>query len=144
VPGSGEANFDSAEADVFESHTRRREREVRSVLDKIPASLITLETDFLGHIAPDKGGETHAEREARSFRELTRLERLKATGKADADEGAVGGLSDSEEEEGPQKAERQKKKMRGKGKAMKRFLSKKKKNVVDPALVSTGVQLVGI
>ncbi|BEI85264.1 hypothetical protein CcaverHIS002_0506650 [Cutaneotrichosporon cavernicola] len=136
VPGSGEANFDSNEADVFESHTRRREGEVRSVLDKIPSSLITLETDFLGHIVPDKGGETHAEREARSFRQLSRLERLKATGKADADEGQLGGLSGSEDEEGPQKEERQKKKMRGKGKAMKRFLSKKKKNIVDPTLIA--------
>ncbi|CAK9781522.1 WD40 repeat-like protein [Cutaneotrichosporon oleaginosum] len=137
VPGSGEANFDSNEADVFESHTRRREREVRSVLDKIPSSLITLETDFLGHIAPAKGGETHDEREARSFRQLSRLERLKVTGKAeDADEADAQGLSGSEEEEGPQKAERTKKKMRGKGKAMKRFLSKKKKNVVDPTLIA--------
>lgn len=139
VPGAGEANFDSAEADVYESHTRRREREVRSVLDKIPASLITLETDFLGHIAPDKGGETHAQREGRSFRQLGRMERLQATGQVEGeDDGVVGGLSGSEDEAGGEggKGERQKKKMRGKGKAMKRYLSKKKKNVIDPALVS--------
>jgi len=142
VPGSGEANFDSAEADVYESYSRRREREVRSVMDKIPAELITMDTDFLGHIAPEKGGTTHTQRESRSFRQLNRLERLEMEGKADS-EGIEGGLdgSDSEDdgtEEGRARREKRKKhKMRGKGTAMKRFLAKKKKNVIDPALVST-------
>lgn len=80
VPGSGEPNFDSAEADVYESYSRRRERDVRGVLEKIRPELITVDTDFLGKVAEDKGGETFAEREARSFRQLGRMERLRQGG----------------------------------------------------------------
>jgi hypothetical protein len=39
--------FDSNEADVYESHNRRREREVRGVLEKIRPELITMDTEFL-------------------------------------------------------------------------------------------------
>jgi U3 small nucleolar RNA-associated protein 7 len=35
VPGSGEPNFDSSEADPFENKNMRREREVRGLLDKV-------------------------------------------------------------------------------------------------------------
>lgn len=87
VPGSGEPNFDSAEADVYESHSRRRERDVRGVLEKIRPELITMDTEFLGKIAENagKGGagegrSTLAEREARSFRQMGRMERLEQSG----------------------------------------------------------------
>lgn len=136
VPGAGEANFDSGEADVFESYGRRREREVRSVLDKIPSTLITLDTDYLGHVALDKGGETHAEREARSFRQLNRAERLKATGQADDEEVQEEFAQEASEGEEEGEGGKKKRKQRGRNTAMKRFLSKKKKNVIDPALVA--------
>jgi U3 small nucleolar RNA-associated protein 7 len=35
VPGSGEPNFDSGEGDMYESAKRKREREVRNVLEKV-------------------------------------------------------------------------------------------------------------
>lgn len=142
VPGSGEANFDSAEADVYESYSRRREREVRSVLEKIRPELITLDTEFLGKVREDKP-QTFEEREARSYRQLNRMERLRAQGEeVDGEGGGVdgeGGEEDEEDGEGGEgggRKEKEKRKMRGKGGSMKRYLRKKKKNVIDPSLVS--------
>ena len=48
VPGSGEPNFDSAEADPFENSKARREREVKGLLDKIQPDAIALDPDFVG------------------------------------------------------------------------------------------------
>ncbi|WVF72347.1 hypothetical protein IAT40_007162 [Kwoniella sp. CBS 6097] len=138
VPGAGEPNFDSAEADVYETYSRRRERDVRGVLEKIRPELITLDTDFLGHVNEGRGGETFEEREARSFRQLGRLERLRATGKADEPDQA--GLEDDEDkEDGTPEVRKQKEKrrMKGKGGATSRYLRKKaKKNIVDDSLLA--------
>lgn len=138
VPGSGEPNFDSAEADVYESHSRRRERDVRSVMEKIRPELITMDTEFLGTIG-EKRIKTHEEREGRSYRQLSRVERLKLDGKVEDDQPYNGdeAVDDGEEEESAEvRKEKERYKMRGKSGSMKKYLRKKKKNVVDPALVS--------
>lgn len=138
VPGSGEPNFDSAEQDVYETKTRRREREVRGVMDKIRPELITLDTEFLGKVDTEQPKGTYAERESRSFRQMNRLERLQAEGKAE-DTGAAHARAEEEEDGDEVKEEvkvKEKYKARGKSGSMKKYLKKKKKNVIDPSLVS--------
>jgi U3 small nucleolar RNA-associated protein 7 len=73
------------------------------------------------------------------------MERLKLSGKADLEgeeDGDVGGAGDADEDEGEeggekrQKTVKDKNKMRGKNKSLKRHLRKKRKNIIDPATVS--------
>jgi len=45
VPGAGEPNFDSTEADPFENKKARREREVKGLLDKVRSSSDSLLND---------------------------------------------------------------------------------------------------
>lgn len=98
VPGSGEPRFDSSELDPFESRQSRREREVRSLLDKIRPETITLDPDMLGQLnvetdenyAPDMDkNKLPRSADGRPFARLTRMERLRLQGKADEGEDAV-------------------------------------------------------
>ncbi|KFB39615.1 hypothetical protein ZHAS_00007056 [Anopheles sinensis] len=50
VPGSGEPNFDTFEANPYQSKTQRREEEVHSLLDKVPAEFIALNPNQIDEV----------------------------------------------------------------------------------------------
>lgn len=150
IPGAGEANFDSLEADPFEGKRRRREREVNSLLDKIPFDMITLDTEMVGkldanvmkaeeRINPDKPGY-----KATPYAQKTRLDRLKADGEHQEDEEEDSG-DDEDEDEERRKAKKQarvekadaKNRARGRNSTLKKMLRKRRRNVVDPQTVSS-------
>ncbi|KAG2368986.1 BING4CT-domain-containing protein [Suillus spraguei] len=148
VPGVGEPNFDSTEADPFENKKARREREVKGLLDKIQPDMITLDPDFVGTIAPPTKlttavNDTHNI----PFARLPRLERLRVQGKADETELIDDDEEDAAEGDGdkndkPQsQSEKEKRKMRGKSKSLKRYLRKQRKNVIDPTAVAIRAKL---
>ncbi|GAA5907866.1 hypothetical protein JCM6882_004577 [Rhodosporidiobolus microsporus] len=161
VPGAGEPNFDSLEADPFESKRRRREREVHQLLDKIPADLITLDQDVVGkvdrkvlHAAEDENPYKPGFRET-PFAKKTRIDRLKAQGKAelaedadpDEDSASEGEDADEDAKRREERAQRridksdQKKRMRGKTSGLKKALRKRRREVIDPQTVALKARL---
>ncbi|KAI0635447.1 BING4CT-domain-containing protein [Trametes polyzona] len=147
VPGSGEPNFDSSEADPFENKKARREREVKSLLDKIQPDAITLDPSFIGSLAPPPKLSTAVDgAHDIPYARLPRYERLRVSGKADeTEEGDEGDADGAEGEAGSKhatsKAEKEKRKMRGKNKSLKRYLRKQRKNVVDPRALAVKKKL---
>ncbi|KAH7890320.1 BING4CT-domain-containing protein [Phlebopus sp. FC_14] len=170
VPGSGEPNFDSMEADPFEDKKTRREREVKGLLDKIQPDMIALDPDFVGSLAPPTKLTTAVnDKHDIPFARLPRLERLRVQGKADDTEldGAIDDGGNENEKEGVDdngktgsRNEREKRKMRGKNKSVKRYvnircfiknafdpvrfcryLRKQRKNVIDPTAVAIRAKL---
>jgi len=142
VPGVGEPNFDSTEADPFENKKARREREVKGLLDKIQPDMITLDPDFVGSLAaPTKLTTAKNDTHDIAFSRLPRLERLRVQGKADETE-----VVDDDDESNKlgkteSRAQKEKRKMRGKGKSLSRYLRKQRKNVVDPTAVAIRAKL---
>lgn len=72
------------------------------------------------------------------YARLPRIDRLKVSGKIDATEqhSYEEDQNLDEEENAKRNQEREKRKMRGKNKSLKRYLRKKRKNVIDPAAVN--------
>lgn len=138
VPGVGIANFDSREADPFESSKERREREVHALLEKIEGTMVGVGDGTIGTLATTTTTATGSEGKigaeeigkggvVDSFTRLKRWERLRVSGKMDeteerdsADEGVREDIGDVEKRK-EDKEKREKMKMRGKGKSLKRY-----------------------
>lgn len=63
IPGSGEPNFDSWVANPFETPKQRREKEVRSLLDKLPPETIMLDPKKIGTLKPRTKREKRSKEE---------------------------------------------------------------------------------
>lgn len=137
IPGAGESNFDSLEADPFESKKARREREVIGLLDKLQPDQIHLDSDFIGKLAPQVDDSAtsvnaalgQAKKQVKpDFGQMTRLKRLEATEqKEDDDDSDIENADVAKSTEEDDKAV---KKPRGRNKVLKRVL-RRKKNVID-------------
>jgi U3 small nucleolar RNA-associated protein 7 len=64
VPGAGEPNFDTFEANPMESKKEQREDVVQRLLDKVPPTMITLDTNVVGGVDRANPATLRAEREA--------------------------------------------------------------------------------
>ncbi|KAJ4478867.1 WD40-repeat-containing domain protein [Lentinula lateritia] len=149
VPGAGEGGMDTGEGlDLYEGVKGRREREVRGLLDKIQPDMITLDPEIVGSLAPPSNDLFSKIRSLANrpflleipFARLPRAERLRVSGKADLTEELH---SDAESADGSDDTKKkvdneaqEKRKMRGKGKSLKRYLRKQRKNVIDPTAVA--------
>ncbi|CAE6492073.1 unnamed protein product [Rhizoctonia solani] len=132
VPGSGEANIDSFEDAVFENKKARQEKELQP-------DMITLDPEFVGQLA--EPGHVPFTTPELPFRQKPRLDRLRELGNADESPASDGEEADGNAHEGDEKGrqpkeKKEKMKMRGKGKSLKRYLKKKRKNVIDPSTVA--------
>lgn len=104
IPGAGEANYDSMEANPYQTAKQRQESEVHSLMEKIQPGLIQLEPNFIGRL--DKPSQAVKDQEAEEDAEG------KGKGKSDPRHRA-----------------------KGKSSAMRKWLRKKNRNVIDDRMV---------
>lgn len=105
---------------------------------QIQPDMITLDPEFVGSVTPptkftaDINGKTDV-----PFARLPRQHRLKLQGRTDETEEVSEVEDDGEagEEGKATRKEEEKRRMRGKNKAIKRYLRKQRKNVIDPKAV---------
>lgn len=101
IPGSGEANYDSLEANPFSTVKQRREGEVRQLLEKLSPDSIVIDPDFIGRVHRPAQLDVEADRE---------LENAANEAKG--------------------KVKKEKHRAKGKNSSLKRYL-RKRKNVID-------------
>merc|ERR1712156_1376728 len=67
VPGCGEPNYDSLEVNPYQNKKQRREAEVKALLEKIPAELISINSRDLAEVNVEKLQQTLEERKAKKY-----------------------------------------------------------------------------
>lgn len=67
VPGSGEPNFDTFEANPFETSKQRREAEVVALLEKLSPETIGLDPSFVGRVDSDPAALQKEQARSRKF-----------------------------------------------------------------------------
>jgi len=103
--------------------------------------MIAIDPEFLGRYAPQSKPTGGIDPDALPFARQPRLNRLRIQGKADETEDVSEGESAVECPEDTSNTKRdllgrERRKMRGKGKSLKRYLRKQRKNVIDPKAVA--------
>ncbi|CAN1318892.1 Probable U3 small nucleolar RNA-associated protein 7 [Linum perenne] len=69
IPGSGEPNFDTWVANPYETSKQRREKEIHSLLDKLPPETIMLDPSKIGTLRPNRRKEKPTKQEMEAEKE---------------------------------------------------------------------------
>lgn len=113
VPGAGIANFDTFEANPFETRKQLREREVKKVLEKLQPNMITLNSNAIAKLS------TQATLEKEDTQEAVESE----DSESDTDSESGVGLGAKKRHQAT-KAQKPKRKMKGRGKIGSRLRAK--------------------